>query len=145
MKAISVRMVVDVLAALETDTLAGSLYMIDNNRLGGSRNQATAALATAVAPGDRIIWTLVPIECETHAAVRAIELPAEICEVRRETYPGSDISFWVGSVKQPVGNLPYVLTLELGSRTRTLHNGTDARLIEAALQTSPDATRTGSS
>ncbi|WP_375791426.1 hypothetical protein ACE102_47590 (plasmid) [Bradyrhizobium sp. vgs-9] len=142
MKTINVRMVVDAVAALEANTLAGLLYMIDDNRLGGSRNQATAGLATAVTPGDRIIWTLLPIECETHAAVRAIELPAEICEVRRETYPESDVSYWVGSVKQPVGDLPYRLALELGSRTRTLDKGADPRLIDAALQASVLSTRT---
>lgn len=140
MKTINVRMVVDVVGALEADTLAGHLYMIDDNRLGGSRDQATAALATATTPGDRIIWTLLPIECETHAAIGAIELPAQICEVRRETYPGSDICYWVGLVKQPVGDLLYGLTLELGSRTRTLTKGADARLINAALQASHDAT-----
>ncbi|MGY4566974.1 hypothetical protein [Bradyrhizobium sp. USDA 3256] len=144
-KTINILLVVDVVAALEADTLAGSLYMIDDNRLGGSRNQATAGLATSVAPGDEIIWTLLPIECENHAAIRAIKLPAEICEVRRETYPESDVSYWVGTVKQPVGDLPYGLTLELGSRMRTLDNGTDARLIDAALNASPGATRTRSS
>ncbi|UFW91941.1 hypothetical protein BjapCC829_48970 (plasmid) [Bradyrhizobium barranii] len=141
MKTINVRMVVNVAAALEADTLAGLLYMIDDNRLGGSRNQATAELATAVAPGDRIIWTILPIECETHAAVRALELPAEICEVRRETYRESDVTYWVGSVKQPVGDLPYRLTLELGSRTRTLDKGANPRLIDPALEDSALSTR----
>ncbi|MCG5480824.1 hypothetical protein [Sinorhizobium alkalisoli] len=144
-KTINVRMVVDVCGALEADTLAGYLYMIDDNRLGGSRNEATAELATAVTSGDRIIWTLLPIECETHAAVRAIELPAETCKVERNTYRDSDVSYWVGLVKQPVGNLPYGLTLELGSRTHTVDNGANPRLIEATLQMPPGPTQTGSS
>ncbi|KYH01488.1 hypothetical protein [Bradyrhizobium sp. DOA1] len=139
MSTINIRIVVDVVGALEADTLAGSLYMIDDNRLGGSRNQATAELATAVAPGDWIIWTLLPIECETHAAVRAIELSPDICELERKTYRDSDISYWRGKVKQSVGNLPYGLTLELGSRTRTLNNGAHARLIDASLQRSHNA------
>ncbi|MGY4567094.1 hypothetical protein [Bradyrhizobium sp. USDA 3256] len=101
-------------------------------------------LATAVAPGDEIIWTLLPIECENHAAIRAIKLPAEICEVRRETYPESDVSYWVGTVRQPVGDLPHGLTLELGSRMRTLDSSADAHLIDAALNASPGATRTKS-
>ncbi|WP_445219627.1 hypothetical protein ACKWRH_05425 [Bradyrhizobium sp. Pa8] len=141
MRTINIRMVVDVIGALEADTLAGSLYMIDDNRLGGSRNQATAGLATAVAPGDWIIWTLLPIECETHVAVRAIELPPDICELERKTYRDSDISYWRGEVKQSVGDLPYGLTLELGSRARTLSKGAEARLIEATLQISRAAIR----
>lgn len=145
MKTINVRLVVDAAGALEAGTLAGYLYMMDDNRLGGSLEQGTAALATAVTTGDRIVWTLLPIECETHAAVHEIALPADICEVRREIYSGTDVSYWVGRVKQPVGDLPYGLTLELGSRAYTLDTGAAARLIDAAEQPSDPQPQTGSS
>lgn len=131
MRQITIRLVIDVVSALETETLTGHLYMFDNNRLHGSLNQNTGSLATAVAPGDQIIWSVVPIECEAYAALSAIDVPAEFCEVTKSTYPGTNVSYWIGVVKQPVDDLPYALTFELGTKSTTMRTDGSSRLINA--------------
>lgn len=131
MRQITIRLVVDVVSVLETESLTRHLFMFDNNRLHGSIDQNTSHLATAVAPGDQIIWSVVPIECEAYAALSAVDVPAEFVEVTKNTYPGTNVSYWTGVVKKPVGDLSYGLTFELGTRTNTVSTDRTSRLIDA--------------
>ncbi|WP_320198801.1 hypothetical protein RMR16_018615 [Agrobacterium sp. rho-13.3] len=131
MKLINIRVIVDPAGALEDNRLSGHLHMIDNNRLAGSQNQSTDHLSTAVSPGDRIVWSLQSIECEAYVALHSVNLPTDICDVQKNTYPGTNVSYWTATVKQAVGDLPYGLVFEIGSRSRLISNNDASRLIDA--------------
>lgn len=130
MKMVNIRIIMDPANALETGSLAGNLWMVDDNRLSGSFNEGTRQLATAVAPGDQIVWTVLPIECETHVALHDIDIDPKICDVQQKFYPGTQVAYWVGTVKAHVGELPYGLVFEMGSRTRLMSNDNATRLVD---------------
>jgi hypothetical protein len=127
---ISIKAIIDVVGALSSGTLSDSLHLFDDNRRGGSNNQGTYRLATAVKKGDQILWTIAPLECEAYAEITAIALPADICEVTRQTYPGTAIAYWIGTVKETVEDLPYSITMSLGHAGFSLTSDYGPRLIK---------------
>jgi hypothetical protein len=120
MSAIQLRIVVvvDVVAALATETVDGAVWLVDSSRIGGSTAQGTAQLQTAVRKNDELIWTAMSLECEAFAAIDAIDIDPTYCEVERGVYPGTDISYWLGRIKKDPGDslVPYNLHFRLGSR-----------------------------
>lgn len=131
MKMVNIRIVLDPANALENGSLSGNLWMVDDNRLCGSLSEGTMQLATAVMPGDQIVWTVLSIECETHVALHRIDIDPKICDVQQKYYPGTRVAYWIGTVKAMVGELPYGLVFELGSRTRLMSNENASKLIDA--------------
>jgi hypothetical protein len=127
---INVKSIIDVVGALDDNTLAGNCYLYDDNRRGGSLNQGTHKLATAVKKGDQIIWTVTPMECEAYADITAINVPHDICEVKRYTYDGTAIVYWLGTVKEAVDDLPYSITLNVGSHSFSMTCDHGSRLIK---------------
>jgi hypothetical protein len=114
--------VVDVVGALATDTLDGAVWLVDSNKTGGSTNEGTGQLKTTVRKGDQLIWTTMSLECEAFAAIEAIEIDPDVCEVTRGVYEGTDISYWLGKIKSDPGEsvVPYNVLFKLGSRTGTV-------------------------
>ncbi|HJQ36976.1 MAG TPA: hypothetical protein VKB93_07545 [Thermoanaerobaculia bacterium] len=110
--------VVDVVSALATDTIDGAVWLLDSNKDGGSTGEGTGLLTTTVQEGDELIWTTMSLECEAFAAIDAIEIDPTYCDVSRETYPGTDIAYWLGRVLKDPGasRVPYNLRFALGSR-----------------------------
>jgi hypothetical protein len=136
----TIRVVLDVAAALDQEQLGGHLYMIDDQRLKGSQNQATDHLSTAVSSGDTIIWSIAPIECEVHADIQSIKIPPEVCEVERRFYPNTSISYWVGSVKAAAGGqFPYELVLEVGSEHHVMSNSGPSLSVAHPAESAPPA------
>lgn len=131
MSKISIRMIIDVVSALEAKTLHGSLFMFDDRRLAGSQFQGTDHLHSAVAPEDQIIWLPSPIECEVYMALTEIDIPSDICEVSSHTYEDTDILYWTGVVRKPVGSLPYRMTFEVGNQKTKMTTNYTHRLINA--------------
>ncbi len=131
MNLVTIRMIIDVAGALEAGAPEGSLFMFDNRRLAGSRFQSTNRLHTAVSPGDRIVWLLSPIECEVYVALERIDMPGDFCEISQQTYEGTNIVYWAGTVKKPVGELPYDITFRVGTPENKMTTNRTARLIDA--------------
>lgn len=134
---ITIRLVIDVIGALESGVLAPNVYLFDNNRRGGSTGHGTAALDTSAAVGDRLIWTIAPMECGTYCEIAAIDLPEALCTVKREVFAGTNVSYWTGAVFGHVDDLPYTIALGIGhyGLTMTLENG--PRLSVPAIEVPP--------
>ncbi len=129
---ITVKFVVDVVAALEARTLAENLYLFDTNRRGGSRDQGTDRLATAVKEGDMICWTIAPLECEVFAEITSIQIPLDVCEPQRQLFPGTSVVYWTGVVKKVADEVPYSLTLGVGHLGYQMAWGNGPKLIKSA-------------
>ena len=74
MDTIAIVSVVDVVSALAADTVAGSFYMVDNNRTKGSKDEGTEILKTKVRKGDQVVWISISLECEAFVSITAIEI-----------------------------------------------------------------------
>ncbi|HYC92036.1 MAG TPA: hypothetical protein VEO54_22680 [Thermoanaerobaculia bacterium] len=111
--------VVDVVAALATESVDGAVWLVDSNKIGGSTGQGTSRLQTAIRKGDELVWTVMSLECEAFAAIHTIDIDSAYCEVKQGFYPGTDIGYWLGTIKKDPGELlvPYNIELILGSRT----------------------------
>lgn len=122
MGTISIIAVVDVAAALSGDQMEGNLYLVDNNRKNGSTLQGTDQLRTFVRKDDVIVWAIQALECESEARiVEIVGLPADVCEVEENTFPGTNVTHWTGVVKKDIEKaLPYSLKFYLASREKPM-------------------------
>jgi hypothetical protein len=130
---INVKSIIDVVGALEDNTLSGNFYLYDDNRRGGSLHHGTHKLATAIKKGDQIVWTVSPMECEAYADITAINLPPKICEVKLYTYEGTAIAYWLGTMKEAVDDLPYSITLNVGNHSFSMTCDDGPRLIKSVV------------
>jgi len=127
MATISITTLIDVLGALTHDTLSGSLYMMDNNKANGSTDLGTEFLKTSARKGDRLVWTVGALEAESRARIVAIEIDEEYCAPREKTYEGTDVTYWVGTVKKRIDKtLPYALKLKVATRDAEMTTPTPA-------------------
>ena len=114
---ISITAVVDAVGALAAGDTDGHLYMYDTNRSGGSTGFGTEELRTRAARGDQLLWNCLALECEAYVSIENIVIDPEICEPERKVYPGTDVSYWTGTVKK-TGPEPvtYQISFRLGTR-----------------------------
>ncbi len=119
-KTITIGAVIDVVGALATDSLQGQIYFIDTNKENGSLGQGTEYLKTAVAKGDRVVWLVQPLECEAYAAIDDIIIDKDYCEPEKKVYEGTDVSFWVGTIKKDISMIPYSVKFKVGTRAESI-------------------------
>lgn len=118
---ISIAAVIDVVGALATGTLHRNLYLYDTGKAAGSTGHGTEVLRTVVRAGDQLLWSAIPLECEAYLVIDAVEIDPSVCEPVRKIYPGTDISYWTGTVKRDgIPATPYRLSFRLGSRTEPM-------------------------
>ncbi|KUL57592.1 MULTISPECIES: hypothetical protein [unclassified Streptomyces] len=114
---ISITAVVDAVGALAAGDTQGHLYMYDTNRAGGSTGFGTEELRTRANRGDVLLWNCLALECEAYVSIENIVIDPEVCEPVRKVYPGTDVSYWTGTVKktgpEPVA---YRIAFKLGTR-----------------------------
>src|SRR5262249_37597397 len=116
--------------ALATRSLQGNLYLLDTNRAGGSTGLGTEELRTRVQGGDQILWTVLPLECEAYVSIDDIMIDKEVCEPVQKTYPGTDISYWVGTIKKDdTGVTTYQISFKLGTRTDPMTTALSPALV----------------
>jgi len=84
MEHIHITIVIDVVKALVEGTLLGDTYMIDDSPFG-SEGQGTASLATACTSGDKISWTVIPVDLQTDVAISGISFHGEADSQREDT------------------------------------------------------------
>ncbi|MDB5655654.1 MAG: hypothetical protein JWQ94_3267 [Tardiphaga sp.] len=120
METISIISVVDVVGALAADMVAGSLYLVDNNKAGGSKDEGTEMLQTMVRKGDQVVWVSIPLECEAFISITGVEIDKkfrEYCDPKKGVYPDTNVVYWVGEIKKDLDvAIPYTLKFRLGSR-----------------------------
>jgi len=115
---ISITAVVDCASALATGSLRENLYLYDTNKSAGSSGHGTEQLRTRVSRGDRLVWNAMALECEAYVALDSIQIDPNVCEPERHLFPGSDIAYWIGTVKSDLtGPVDYRIAFRLGTRT----------------------------
>jgi hypothetical protein len=92
--------------------------MYDTNKAGGSTGIGTEELRTKVKGGDQLLWTVLALECEAYVSIDGIVIDKEVCEPERKVYPGTDVSYWIGTVKKDdIGVTPYQIKFKVGTKT----------------------------
>ncbi len=121
MDTISIISVVDVVGALADDTLAGSFYLVDNNKGRGSRDEGTEILKTKVRKGDQVVWISIPLECEAFISITGVEIDKkfrEYCDPKKGVYPNTNVVYWLGDIKKDLDiAIHYNLKFRLGRRS----------------------------
>ena len=120
MSQVTIKLMVDVVGALESGSLSGNLFAFDTHRRLGSQGIGTDALQTAVARGTRIMWVIAPLECEAFVSLEDIVIDRAVCEPELNSYPGSSVTYWIGTVKKAAPLTSYDLVFSLGSHGRSM-------------------------
>lgn len=129
MSQVTIKLVVDVIGALENGSLAGNLYAFDTNRRAGSQDNGTDALHTAVTRGTHVTWMIATLECEAFVEIDDIKMDAALCEPERKSFPGSSIIYWSGRVKKTPQDANYDLVLNVGTHGRRMVHSATLALI----------------
>jgi len=117
MRTITITAVVDVAGALANDSASGHIYLMDDNKLNGSTGEGTEMLETKVRLGDRLVWTVHPLEVESGVRIARIEINRAYCEPEEREYADTGVTYWVGVIKQDLDKVVlYALTLACGGR-----------------------------
>jgi hypothetical protein len=115
MSQVAIKLVIDVVGALESGSMIGNIFALDTNRRGGSQGNGTDALQTAVSRGTKITWMIAPLECEAFVSLDGIVAEKAVIEPLRQQFPGSSISYWSGTVKRVPRPTSYDLVFTIGS------------------------------
>ena len=126
---VSITAVVDCVGALAAGSLHGHLYLFDTNKSAGSSGLGTERLLTRASRGTQLIWNALALECEAFVAIDSITIDADVCEPEPRLYPGSDVSYWIGTVKTALTEpVDYSIAFRLGSRPAPLGTVTNPAL-----------------
>lgn len=117
---ITIMTFINVIGALARNTLTDNLYMIDSNKANGSQDLGTGVLKTKVKMGDQLLWTVMPIEPEAFGSITGIIIDSDFCEPEQKYFPGSDVTYWQGTVKKDLQSVPYNLKMRVGTRDQEL-------------------------
>ncbi|MEV0319239.1 hypothetical protein ACIBKX_14395 [Streptomyces sp. NPDC050658] len=126
---ISITAVVDCVGALAAGNMQGHLYMYDTNKSGGSAGFGTEQLRTKAKKGDQLLWNALALECEAYVAIDDIVMDSDICEPERKTYPGTDVTYWIGTLKKDATNVPYEIKFKLGTRDEPIATTLSSSLV----------------
>jgi hypothetical protein len=128
---IAIMAVVDIVGALATGSMKGNLYLLDTNRANGSTGLGTEELKTEVKKDDQLHWTVLPLECEAYVSIDDILIDKELCEPQQKTYPGTDITYWIGTIKKDVDVAPYHIKFKVGTRVDPMITASTPFLVGA--------------
>lgn len=134
-KTITIAAVIDAVGALATDSLSGQVYFMDTNKSNGSSGQGTESLKTVVEPGDRLVWTVTSLECEAYGAIDEIIIDKDYCEPEKKIYDGTDVSYWVGTVKKDLTMTPYTIKFKVGTRAESIPTASPLYLVSKDAKT----------
>ncbi|MFG3257351.1 hypothetical protein [Streptomyces sp. NPDC048172] len=127
---VSIGAVIDCVGALATRSLSGNLYLYDTNKSEGSAGFGTEELRTTVRVGDKILWTVLSLECEAYVGIDSILIDHALCEPERRVYPGTDVAYWTGTLKAGAkGAIPYQMKFKVGARTEPMTTPLSAVLV----------------
>ncbi|MEU3460653.1 hypothetical protein ABZ721_11940 [Streptomyces sp. NPDC006733] len=127
---IAITAVVDCVGALAARSMNGHLYLYDTNKAGGSTGFGTEQLRTKVYKGDQLVWNVLALECEAFVAIDEIVIDQAVCEPVRKVYPGTDVAYWTGTVKQDdLQAVSYQIKFKLGTRDEPITSTLQSSLI----------------
>ncbi|MFH8489500.1 hypothetical protein [Streptomyces longisporoflavus] len=126
---VSITAVVDCVGALAAGNMQGHLYMYDTNKSAGSTGFGTEELQTRARKGDQLLWNALALECEAYVAIDGIEIDSSVCVPERKVYPGTDVAYWIGTVKKDVANVTYRMKFKLGTRDEPIATTLSSSLV----------------
>jgi hypothetical protein len=126
---ISITAVVDCVGALAAGNMQGHLYMYDTNKAAGSAGFGTEELRTHARRGDQLLWNALALECEAYVAIADIVIDHDICEPVRKVYPGTDVAYWIGTLKKDAPILTYQIKFKLGTRDEPITTTLSSSLV----------------
>ncbi|GAA3096853.1 hypothetical protein ACFQ0X_10345 [Streptomyces rectiviolaceus] len=126
---VSITAVVDCVGALAAGNMQGHLYMYDTNKAAGSTGFGTEELQTRVLKGDQLLWNALALECEAYVAIDDIVIDSSICVPERKVYPGTDVAYWIGTVKKDAANITYQIKFKLGTRDEPIATTLSSSLV----------------
>ncbi|MEI9927038.1 MAG: hypothetical protein WDN44_04045 [Sphingomonas sp.] len=145
-QATNVMALLDVVGALGSGTLAGSLFLFDNNRWAGSTGHGTGSLSTVAQPGDVVVWTTMALECEAFARLQLVEIDiayADYVELDAAAFSETPEVYWLARILKPLpaDGVPYRLSYRLGSAHEPYRAPVESRLVPpvAAVPPTPGA------
>jgi hypothetical protein len=138
MSHVAIKLVIDVVGALETGSMNGNIFALDTNRRGGSQGNGTDALQTAVSRGTKITWMIAPLECEAFVSLDGIVADKAVIEPMRQQFTGSSISYWSGIVKRASRASSYDLVFTIGSFGKQMVHTARLGLIPTQMPTEKD-------
>jgi hypothetical protein len=77
MSDVLIKVFVDVLSALYSDSLEGNVYGFDTHLSHGSQGFGGQELVTSVHSGDKIFWSAISLECEAPITLSGVEFHSE--------------------------------------------------------------------
>lgn len=133
-QATNVMALVDVVGALGSGTLAGSLFLFDNNRWAGSTGHGTGSLSTVAQQDDVVVWTTMALECEAFARLQLVEIDsayAEYVELDAGAFSETPEIYWLATILKPLpaDGVPYRLSYRLGSADAPYRTAVESRLV----------------
>jgi hypothetical protein len=126
---ISITAVVDCVGALAAGNMQGHLYMYDTNKAAGSAGFGTEELRTHAKKGDQLLWNALALECEAYVAIDGIVIDSDICEPERRVYPGTDVAYWIGTLKKDATDVTYQIKFKLGTRDEPIATTLSSSLV----------------
>ena len=130
MSRVFIKVFVDVLSALYTDSLEGNICGFDSHRSHGSQGLGSPNLSTAVQPGDEVFWTAISLECEAHLVITRAEFTSpDFLAVPTKGNGWGVLQMTVPEISSPV---PYSLNFTFGNNGKTMQysRGFSLRPIE---------------
>ena len=136
MSEVVIKLALDVVGALESQSMDGNVFALDTNRLLGSKKNGTDSLQTAVSRGTRVTWMVAMVECEVYAALEDIIIDKSIMQPAKQQFPGTSVSYWSGEVKSEVqAPIKYDLVFKIGSLKEPLVLSSKLGIIPAEYPT----------
>jgi len=137
-QATNVMALVDAVGALSSGTLAGSLFLFDNNRWAGSTGHGTGSLSTVAQKGDVVVWTTMALECEAFVRLQLVEIDsayAEYVALDAGAFSETPEVYWYATILKPlpVDGVPYRLSYRLGSADAPYRAAVESRLVPPLL------------
>lgn len=112
MATVDVLVVVDVDGALASNNLGNNLYMVDTNKFLGSFQEGGPELVTMLDSGDRVTWSVTPIDPATNVKIHGFSGQAVGTNITPAQQPDESwTSIFSAAPPTPGSKFQYTMTL----------------------------------
>jgi hypothetical protein len=119
MATVDVLVVVDVEGALASDDLGNNLYMVDTNKFLGSYQEGGPELVTTLNAGDRVTWSVSPIDPANNVAIDSFGGQAVGINIIPQLQPDASwTSIFSAAPPTPGSQYQYTMTLLFAKQKR---------------------------
>ena len=118
---------IDVPAVLKANSFEGNAYMIDSNKNGGSKNEGTDKLVTAVEGTQILNWLIIDVSLSLGASIvniigKAVDKGVMVPVQNGSPVLGDNPGLWWGATvdSNKEGTYSYILQIQMGDVTMDL-------------------------